>query len=172
MARPTLSSHPKFAKLSARLKSRALARGVLELIWETCYASGEPVVGDAEALEAIADWRGEPGELASHLSWAGFVEADQQGLYRVVDFEWMWARPTRTEYGSDWRAVRDGIVARDGGVCASCGSDRRLEVHHRRPIVLFEGDLEAANHPANLITLCRPCHRTEDNRLRKLRRTS
>jgi|SRR6185312_659232 len=91
MARPTLSSHPKFAKLSARLKGRALARGVLELIWETCYASGEPVVGDAEALEVIADWRGEPGELAAALKQAGFVDVqtDANGghVYRVHDLE-------------------------------------------------------------------------------------
>jgi hypothetical protein len=91
MARPTLSSHPKFAKLSARLRSRALARGVLELIWETCYASGEPLVGDHEALEAIADWRGEPGELAAALLQSGFidlqVDANGEQLLAVHDLE-------------------------------------------------------------------------------------
>jgi 5-methylcytosine-specific restriction endonuclease McrA len=42
----------------------------------------------------------------------------------------------------------------------------RLAVHHKIPLIMFDGDLDAANAHDNLITLCRPCHRDEDNRLR------
>lgn len=171
MARPTLSSHPKFAKLAALLRSRALARGVLELIWESCYAAGEPMVGDAMAVEELADWRGKSGVLADALVSAGFI-VPEGSSYRAAAFEWMWTRSTRIDYGSDWRAIRDQIITRDGGVCARCGSDLRLEVHHLRPIGLFHGDLHGANQPDNLVTLCRPCHRQEDNRLRKERMVS
>lgn len=95
MARPTLATHPKFAKLAHRLQSRSLARGALELIWEACYASGDPVVGDSDAVEALADWRGGPGELASALVSCGFLDLqlDANGgqlhdaVYRVHDLE-------------------------------------------------------------------------------------
>ena len=41
-------------------------------------------------------------------------------------------------------------------VCAACGSNKKLEVHHIKPVHLFS-DLEL--DPANLITLCAdPCH--------------
>lgn len=126
-------------------------------------------MGDAETVEAIAGWDGRTGVLANALADCGFVESEG-AIFRLVGFDWMWSRSTRVNYGSDWRAVRDGIVERDGGACARCGSDRRLEVHHRRPIILFGGDVDSANRPDNLVTLCRPCHRAEDNRLRSKRR--
>lgn len=96
MARPTLASHPKFAKLAHRLKSRALARGVLELIWEACYASGDPVIGDGTAVEALADWRGKPGVLVAILAadcrFLDEVRAPIEGgrvetIYAVHDLE-------------------------------------------------------------------------------------
>jgi hypothetical protein len=85
MGRPTLASHPKFAKLAARLKSRALARGVLELIWESCYASGEATVGDAEAVEALVDWSGQRGELAAALAVCGFLDAQPDATGMQAD---------------------------------------------------------------------------------------
>lgn len=91
MARPTLTSHPKFAKLAARLRSRALARGVLELLWESCYASGEPCVGDAVSVEGIADWRGKRGDLAFALVDSGFLDQTMadggRSEYLVHDLE-------------------------------------------------------------------------------------
>ena len=45
--------------------------------------------------------------------------------------------------------LREEIIERDGGVCASCGAGKRLHVHHRRPGV-HRRDL--------LVTLCAACH--------------
>lgn len=39
-------------------------------------------------------------------------------------------------------------------VCAACGRDRPLDVHHR------DGD-PLNNHPINLIGVCKPCHHRE-----------
>lgn len=39
-------------------------------------------------------------------------------------------------------------------VCAACGRDRPLDVHHR------DGD-PLNNHLVNLIAVCKPCHRQE-----------
>jgi hypothetical protein len=72
----------------------------------------------------------------------------------------------RPNYGKNWPAVRDAIVKRDGGVCVECGSDFRVQVHHIRPLRLFGEDLQAANLPSNLVTLCFYCHRDADADLR------
>jgi 5-methylcytosine-specific restriction endonuclease McrA len=60
----------------------------------------------------------------------------------------------RPDYGGrPWRRLRAQIIARDGGQCVRCGSQvSHLEVHHMdgRP---------SNNDPANLVTLCRSCHR-------------
>lgn len=132
MARPTLITHPKFAKLAHRLKSRALARGSLELIWESCYASGNPFLGDAEALEAAADWQGERGELAKALVDCRFVDIYQHSsgeqmdtnggrLYVVHDLEdhapdyvlKRWEREAkRRANGETIRSIRQNAIAK------------------------------------------------------------
>lgn len=56
---------------------------------------------------------------------------------------------------------RAAILERDGYACQLCGAQpedmRELEVDHRTPVALFEG--EGLNDPENLWTLCRSCHR-------------
>jgi hypothetical protein len=74
MARPTLFTHPKFFRLAALVGGRAVALGSLELIWSAAYASGDAVIGDADTLEAVADWRGVGGGLAEALVVSGFVD--------------------------------------------------------------------------------------------------
>ncbi len=88
MARPTLTGHPKFVRLAAAVGGKAVARGALELIWESAYASGDPFVGDADTLESIADWRGERGALARalHANGNGFLDLGGDGYY-VHDLE-------------------------------------------------------------------------------------
>lgn len=76
-------------------------------------------------------------------------------------------QPPRLDYGSDWWKIRQTIVARDGWQCVNCSSDDALEVHHRRPLRTFNGNTKAANADENLVTLCRPCHREEDARIRR-----
>jgi len=89
MARPTLNTHPKFAKLVARLRGtpapRSIARGALELIWEAGYAEGNALLGDAESVEAITEWVGAPGALAAHLVATGFLDVDDAGCHLIHD---------------------------------------------------------------------------------------
>jgi 5-methylcytosine-specific restriction endonuclease McrA len=55
-----------------------------------------------------------------------------------------------------WPAVEHAHL-KEQPVCACCGSDKKLNVHHKKPFHLFpELELE----PTNLITLCmdKECH--------------
>ncbi|MES1164171.1 MAG: hypothetical protein ABUR63_00320 [Verrucomicrobiota bacterium] len=84
-----MNTHPKFAKLVARLRTtpaaRAIARGALELLWEAGYAEGDPRLGDAESVEAVAEWTGPTGELAGHLVATGFLDRDERGVHSIHD---------------------------------------------------------------------------------------
>jgi hypothetical protein len=146
VARPTLNTHPKFAKLAQRLRSRALARGSLELLWESCYASGDPRVGDAVTVEALADWRGKAGELAFALTDAGFLdqEMDQEtgkSTFVVHDLEdhapdyvlKRWEREAkRRSTGQTLRSVRQAAARemwkrRSANDLQADASDRHLQ---------------------------------------------
>ena len=91
MARPGLDSHRKFRRLVRLLGCpRPHARGYLELLWDHAYEEGSAFLGDADDVEDIADWPGEPGELASALaaaggsSHAGFLEpGPHEGTLRI-----------------------------------------------------------------------------------------
>lgn len=86
MARVGLFEHRKFKRLSATLGGRAIALGSLELLWHGCYQNADDYLGDEVDVEAAADWRGEPGKLATALLAAGFIEADpDRSGYRVHD---------------------------------------------------------------------------------------
>jgi hypothetical protein len=68
MARPTLFKHRKTIKAKRILRcSTAVVVGSLECIWAVAYESGDPLIGDAEAVEAIADWKGKRGKLFEAL---------------------------------------------------------------------------------------------------------
>lgn len=73
------------------------------------------------------------------------------------------------DYGPEWPAIREQIVARDGGRCRRCGAASQpghpLEVHHLTPLRTFLAQypravaLQLAHAPENLLTLCPECHR-------------
>ena len=71
MGRPGLTQHRKFRRLTRATGSAVTARGSLELIWDTCYEAGVAYLGDADDVEAAAQWTGEPGLLARSLLDAG-----------------------------------------------------------------------------------------------------
>jgi hypothetical protein len=82
--------------LERALGSTMLARGALELLWESCYECGDDYVGTADDIEQLVRWQGEPGKLASALfdaggpKGAGFIELDDSiedsvPHYRVHD---------------------------------------------------------------------------------------
>lgn len=55
-----------------------------------------------------------------------------------------------------WQVLRHQILERDGWACVKCGEKRkRLEIDHIQSVRL-QPDL--AFEPANLATLCQPCH--------------
>jgi hypothetical protein len=80
MARIGLSSNRKFLRLARALGNKALARGVLEVLWDPCFECGDPYVGTSVDIEAVCDWRGTPGALTAALleagapKGAGFIE--------------------------------------------------------------------------------------------------
>lgn len=108
MARPTLFANRKFLKLAARLDSDALALGHLEFLWHAANESGNPIVGDTNDVEALARWRGAPGELVAALMEAGsiggpgFLELRSDGRYEIHDY-WHHA----PEYAADRRGRED-----------------------------------------------------------------
>jgi 5-methylcytosine-specific restriction endonuclease McrA len=65
-------------------------------------------------------------------------------------------------YGKNWPAQRRKTLKRDNHTCQVCGhspdeSERGLDVHHIRPVRLFDTP-EEANDLENLVSLCRSCH--------------
>ncbi len=92
MARPTLMTHRKFLKLSRILGSDALALGHLEFLWHVANETGNPILGDAEDVEALGRWHGEPGELVAAMigcgsaGGAGFIVQRDDGLYEIHDY--------------------------------------------------------------------------------------
>lgn len=92
MARPGLTGHRKFRRLARALGSAMVARGALELLWESCYEAGDDYVGTADDIEHLVGWTGASSVLTSALAdagqpeGAGFIElaGERQG-YRVHD---------------------------------------------------------------------------------------
>ncbi len=137
MARPTLSSHPKFARLASMVGGRSVARGALELVWEVAYASGEPLVGDAAAVEFIADWRGKKGTLAAAMVSCRFLEETPDGLI-VHDLEdhapeyvlKRWEREAeRRSKGQTIRAVRQAAARARWAALPEDGDANGIRLH-------------------------------------------
>jgi hypothetical protein len=90
--RPTLPGHRKFLRLGRVLGSNALALGHLELIWHAANETGDPIIGDADDVEILAQWQGERGALVKALlecgsaGGAGFIDAVDGGRYAVHDY--------------------------------------------------------------------------------------
>lgn len=86
MARPGLDKHPKYRRLVRMTgEPEALIRGCLELLWECAYEAGDPVIGDADAVEAAAKYPGEPGKLFQSLLDCG--GQDRDGFIELVEGE-------------------------------------------------------------------------------------
>lgn len=67
----------------------------------------------------------------------------------------------KNDYGPEWNRYKNLIRKRDNYTCQHCGiheDNNSHHIHHKKPIKLFDS-IEAANNPANLITLCPKCHR-------------
>ena len=126
MGRPGLTQHRKFRRLERSLGSAMLARGALELLWETSYENGDEYLGDSADVEAAAQWTGEAGKLTTALLEAGggdgkgFIEEvhDRPGRYLVHDL-WHHAPEyvrKRRKREAERRAKTDPVM--DGGRCS------------------------------------------------------
>lgn len=61
----------------------------------------------------------------------------------------------KSQYNYTFNKIKKYIIARDKK-CLNCGSEEKLEVHHKIP-----RSLGGFNSPGNLITLCKICHKKE-----------
>lgn len=77
MARPSLFRHRKFSKLSRLLGSRVLALGALEMLWMTCYESGDDRVGSAADIAYTIGWTDRRIDIAAAMLDAGFLDRDE-----------------------------------------------------------------------------------------------
>ena len=82
---------------------------------------------------------------------------------RVKELAPNWKGGYASDYGSNWKRMRDKTRERDGHTCQVCGhewteGEMKLDVHHITPIKKFDTP-EKANTLDNLITLCRSCHK-------------
>jgi hypothetical protein len=96
MARISLASHWKFRRLCRGIAALApppdqligptpIARGLLELLWESGYATISAHVGTPEELAELVHWRGDPVVLATLLVDAGFLDQPSPGQYAIHD---------------------------------------------------------------------------------------
>lgn len=113
MARPTLFTHRKFLKLSKLLGSDVVALGHLEFIWNAAGQSGDPALGNTEAVELVAHWRGDAGELVKALTECRFIDVRDDGCFEIHDY-WHHA----PEYVGS-RHVREAERRREK-VCEGC----------------------------------------------------
>jgi len=66
-----------------------------------------------------------------------------------------------------WREIRQFVYERDGGMCQYCKVVVRLdECHIHHTLELSEG---GSNHPTNLKTLCKGCHKNRHPFMRSAR---
>ena len=84
------------------------------------------------------------------------------------------ARKLRAEYGSkvNFGGIREQIIQRDGEKCVKCGMTReehRAKYAHDITVDHIDGNglnkpiAQKNNNPANLMTLCYPCHMKKES---------
>ena len=85
MARESLFTHRKFARLSRLMGAPYRAAGALEMLWHRAYTDGEARLGSADDVEYVIGWDGEPGACAAAMVEAGFLDDIGDGQLAVHD---------------------------------------------------------------------------------------
>lgn len=62
----------------------------------------------------------------------------------------------------EYKEFRLKILDRDGNKCTQCGSNKKLQIHHKKSVGQYP---ELALDENNVITLCAKCHTDTDNYL-------
>ena len=165
MARINLSHHYKFRQLARALGSRALARGTLELLWETAYEVADAYIGTPDDIADAVDWTGPPMDLVNLLIKCGFLE-DLGAQYAVHDLwknapeyvrlRWVRTHPHETKKNRPWNAKVTSCV---GKTPTRRGGDRPLPAPPRPAPVRTERP--AAAPPDTIKVLTRLAHELE-----------
>lgn len=109
------------------------------------------------------------GELdlpPSHLNTDGWWVSLSPDVVKRIKEQGLW-RNTGNDYGKAWNTLKQTIRSRDKFLCRHCGlveTENPHDVHHIIPFRKFD-NLEQANHPDNLVTLCARCHRLAEQQV-------
>ena len=137
MARLDLSDHPKFKRLARAVRSRIIATGLLEAIWQTAYMLADPYIGVAEDVAETCDWPtvarlieypGDPDVLIGLLKTCGFLDEPVPGQYVVHDLfdhapafvraRWVRNNPYKTPpWLADARKATSAVHTNSKGKC-------------------------------------------------------
>jgi hypothetical protein len=65
---------------------RPYVRGLLETLWDVAHASGNPVLGSADAVEAAAEWPGDRGALFAALRECRLIDERPDESWEIHDY--------------------------------------------------------------------------------------
>jgi hypothetical protein len=105
----------------------------------------------------------EPAKLTARKGAGKYCTRACRDKHRVGELhpQFVGTRRYPGDYGKNWQAQKRRARRRDG-CCQRCGKTGvTLDVHHKIPIRLWENK-ETANDLDNLVSLCKPCHRTTE----------
>lgn len=166
---PEIKPHPEPVLNGADLEMLLLALGAYTAAW-----GQKSIPKVREQLEQLskrvasadhADVQAESGRALAVAFWLQLHNPMHHSVYDALedlefaihDIKTFLARNQHVPYSdylqtAHWSVVREEALERAGHRCQLCGSQRRLEVHHRTYERLFD------ELPEDLIVLCRHCH--------------
>lgn len=162
MARPTLRGHRKFKRLMRILNlPEPYVLGLLQMIWDAAYESGDDVLGDSLDVESVAGWPGERGVLTQALldaggEQAGFIEAaiGRPGAFQVHDL-WEHA-PRYVQRRAEREAQRKASGRSISEIRREAGSIGGRQTANKRAPVATEkpttGQQEGSNQQQMVVT--------------------
>ena len=125
-------------------------KGYKKLLWDAQLEIGNEIMEmGPDILETKGGWLQIPAEISLALG--------ENIIWSINPID----------YGPNWTLIRAEILERDAFTCqlCGCGKDRQdLHVHHKKPVRLFHAAPDA-HSPANLVTLCKSCHKKAEKNL-------
>jgi hypothetical protein len=164
--------HPKFKRFIALLQPalepstlpvslEVVCLGLLEKMWQVCWAIADPKIGDATDLAEACQWAGAPEDLAKALvecgrggQGAGFVfVSNEDGLYYAHDLEanaprGPKARIQRTREERE-RAEQDKEKPGSGSATPRTGSSRPGHIQTNSTVQTDKTDSREARPPSS-----------------------
>jgi hypothetical protein len=108
-------NNAKFKLLCRALgQPRFYVRGLLEVMWDVAHECGNPVLGSPDAVEAAAEWPGEPGVFFAALRDGKWIDQRDDGQWEIHHY-WHHA----PDYARD-RAGREAERWKEK-LCEGCG---------------------------------------------------